>query len=80
MLLPKFIWVCELYKIDDYEKQKCSGILILDSTGDVSLKSIICYIVDNQRIIQYDSDSWAERRQMKFNFCKEPYRNNLKEV
>ena len=79
-LFPKFIWICEIYRLEDYEKQICSGILILDSTGDVSLKSILYYIVDNKRIIQNDSNSWDTRRTMVTTFQKEPYKNNLKEV
>lgn len=80
-LFPKFIWVCEIYRLEDYENQICSGILILDSTGDISLKSIMYYIVGDKRIIQYDSNSWAEQHTMKnLSFKKEPYKNNLKEV
>ena len=75
--MPKFIWICELYKLDDYEKGITSGILLLDSTGDNSFNSIIYYFIDDNRIVNKDAFTWQGTHGM-IKYSDIPYRNNLK--
>lgn len=75
--MPKFIWICELYRLDDYEKQKTSGILFIDATGDTSLNSIIYYFLEDNRFITKDAFSWQGLQSM-IKYQDVPYQNNLK--
>lgn len=77
MYLPKFIWICEIYNIDDYKENKTSGIILFDATGEATLNSIIFYFMKNKRIIPRDYASWQGTKGM-VEYKDVPYQNNLK--
>ena len=74
--LPKFIWLCEIYKNDDLNLEKCSGIVILDSTGGNALASVILYILEDKYFIT-DGMDWVQYKQIA-KFSKKTYKHNLK--
>ena len=74
--LPKFIWLCEIYKNDDLNLEKCSGIVILDSTGGNALASVILYILEDKYFIT-DGMDWVQYKQ-NAKFSKKTYKHNLK--
>ena len=79
--MPKFIWVCEVYKAHEYSKNGCcSGLLIIDATGDKkALASVLWYAVDKDIFI-HNNVSWDEKasEKMRVPFRMRTYRNNLK--
>jgi hypothetical protein len=78
LALPKFIWICEIYKEQEISQSCCSGLLIIDATGDSkSLVSVLWYAVDCQKF-SHDGLVWdIESTPIKqFRMCT--YKNNLK--
>jgi hypothetical protein len=75
---PKFIWVCEIYKIEDFQQKEkvCSGLLILDATGSNLPTSILWYNVGDKRITR-NGLGWTSIKPIK-PFKMVTYRNNLK--
>lgn len=75
--LPKFIWICEIYEFNDYIDEKASGILILDSHGDDTEKSIILYLLKDF-YMRSNGNSLSEPLKLQDPFYKKGmYRNNL---
>ena len=74
--LPKFIWLCEIYRENNLTSEKCNGIIVLDSTGENSLSSVILYILEDKYFIT-DGVDWKQYRPIK-KFEKETYKHNLK--
>jgi len=74
--LPKFIWMCEIYRKGSLQKGVCEGLLLFDSTGSNSLSSVILYFLDDKNIIT-DGSSWTGIKTM-IPFSMETYRHNLK--
>lgn len=74
--LPKFIWLCEIYEGNNLSKEKCSGIVILDSTGSNSFSSVILYILNDKNFIT-DGMKWIQYKPIT-KFEKQTYRHNLK--
>jgi hypothetical protein len=77
MALPKFIWVCELYKADEFKQGRCSGLMIIDATGDNALASVLWYALQDKRMV-HDGSAWIETRKLTKQFVMNTYRNNLK--
>jgi hypothetical protein len=74
--LPKFIWLCEIYEGNNLSKEKCNGIIVLDSTGGNSLSSVILYILNDKNFIT-DGMDWIQYRPIP-TFEKRTYKHNLK--
>jgi hypothetical protein len=79
LALPRFIWICELYKENDILKECCSGLLIIDATGDnrSSLMPVLWYIVDDQ-LFTHNGLVWDVNSQPLKSFNMKTYKNNLK--
>ena len=78
--MPRFIWVCEVYKAHEYLSDGyCSGLLVIDATGDrKSLASVLLYVLDKDIFI-HDNVSWNKEGSKKIvPFRMSTYRNNLK--
>ena len=75
---PKFIWVCEIYKIEEFQhvQKICSGLLIMDATGSNSLTSILWYNVGDKRITR-NGLGWTGIKPIK-PFKMVTYKHNLK--
>lgn len=65
--MPRFVWVCELFKIDDYDKGKCFGECIIDATSvptpNSGFGSLIMLHYMNQIYVRYperDSDKFHD--------------------
>ena len=80
LAFPKFIWVCEIYKVDDFqqEQKNCSGLLIMDATGSKSITSILWYNVGSE-LISHDGIGWTGTHPIK-PFRMAVYKHNLKGV
>ena len=74
--LPKFIWLCEIYRGNNLQKNHCDGILVIDSTGGKSLSSVIMYLLEDKSFIT-DGVLWIGHDPIPC-FAKETYRHNLK--
>jgi hypothetical protein len=79
LALPKFIWVCEVYKAQDFNPNGyCSGLLIIDATSNgKSLVPVLWYTIDNQ-LFTHDNVAWNQSSKpiVPFRMCT--YKNNLK--
>jgi hypothetical protein len=78
--MPRFIWICEVYRVHEFTKDgHSSGLLILDPTSDgKSLASVLWYVLDKDMFI-HDNVSWDPvlfKKIVPFNMSV--YRNNLK--
>jgi hypothetical protein len=79
--MPKFIWICEVYKAENFVKDGyCSGLLLIDATSDGrSLASVLFYMIDKD-IFTHNGIQWNKintvDRIMPFKMLS--YRNNLK--
>jgi len=78
--MPRFVWICELYQRENFKKDSyCSGLLIIDATGDgKSLNSIILYIVNNYLFIHNGLVWDLEKTKNISPFKMKTFRNNLK--
>jgi len=80
LTMPRFIWICELYKVQNYSKDDgyCSGLLVMDATGDgKSLASVLWYVVDEKQFT-HNNIVWDEEYTPIEKFMMGTYRNNLK--
>jgi len=77
--LPRFIWIVEIYRAQEFVRDGyCSGLLIIDATGDgKSLASVLFYIVDNN-IFTHNGFVWDNEPKLTINFKMRTYKNNLK--
>jgi len=78
LALPKFIWICEVYKAQDFNPNgHCSGLLIIDATSNgKSLVPVLWYTIDNKKFT-HDNTDWIQRLPIvPFRMCT--YKNNLK--
>jgi hypothetical protein len=76
MAFPKFIWICEIYKPEEFRQSICSGLLLLDATGTSSFTSILWYNVGNT-MLRYSGLGWKGGLSIK-PFKMVTYRHNLK--
>lgn len=81
MLMPKFIWVCEIYDEHSYmpnkdEEQICSGVLILDATEMGSINSVLAYYIKNW--YYENKGTYLTPIKTEFSFRKKTYQHNLK--
>jgi hypothetical protein len=76
MAFSKFIWMCEIYKPEDFQEDVCSGLLLLDATGANSLTSILWYNVGN-KLMQCSGLGWTGIQPI-VPFKMATYRHNLK--
>jgi len=78
LLFPKFIWVCEIYQIEDFQQEQkiCSGLLIMDATGSNSPTSILWYNVGD-KLITRSGLGWTGIKPIK-PFKMGTYKHNLK--
>jgi hypothetical protein len=77
--MPRFVWVCEIYEREKFVKDSyCSGLLIIDATGDgKSFSSLIFYTLDKY-LFEHDDLIWKEDPIEIIPFKMQTYRNNLK--
>ena len=77
--LPRFFWLCEIYKAHEFVKDGyCSGLLIIDATGDgKSLASVLYYILDTN-IFTHNGLKWCPEPRVTKKFKMRTYKNNLK--
>lgn len=81
MLLPKFIWVCELYDECSYKPnandvQVCSGILLLDATEMWTVSSVLAFYIEDW---YYENlGTYLNPIKTEFLFRKKAYKHNLK--
>jgi len=77
--LPRFIWICEVYRIQEFVKDGyCSGLLIIDATSDgKSLASVLWYTLD-EHMFMHDNVDWYPESEPIKPFRMNTYRNNLK--
>jgi hypothetical protein len=77
--LPRFIWLCEIYKEHEFVKDGCcSGLLIIDSTSDgKTLASVLFYMLDENKYFHNDF-KWDDKPVKSIPFKMQTYRNNLK--
>jgi hypothetical protein len=76
MAFPKFIWLCEIYRPEEFRQGLCSGLLLLDSTGTNSFTSILWYNVGNKQM-RGNGLGWTGIFPIK-PFKMATYRHNLK--
>lgn len=74
--LPKFIWICEIYRDNNFQTELCNGIIILDSTGGRCLSSVILYVLEDKNFIT-DGVKW-KKFHLPVKFEKKTYKHNLK--
>jgi hypothetical protein len=80
LAMPRYIWLCELYRVQNYSKNDgyCSGLLILDATSDgKSLASVLWYTIDKKQFT-HNNIVWDEKYKPIEMFTMGCYRNNLK--
>jgi hypothetical protein len=77
MAFPKFIWICEIYRPEEFRQDVCSGLLLLDSTGINSFTSILWYNVDN-KVMRGNGLGWTGASLINKSFKMATYRHNLK--
>ncbi len=80
LLLPRFIWICEIYEEQLYVPDKgnnqiCSGLIIIDVTEISSLNSVIEFFLNE---IQYENNGSYLKPISAIKFEKEAYKHNLK--
>lgn len=80
LLMPRFIWICEIYDEQFYIPDKtdiqiCSGLIIIDVTEISSLNSVIAFFLNE---IQYENNGDYLKPVKAIRFEKEAYRHNLK--
>ena len=74
--LPKFVWLCEIYRENNLRMGHCDGIVLLDSTGDRHISSVIIYLLEDKHF-HTDGIKWLGYRPI-IKFEKQTYRHNLK--
>jgi hypothetical protein len=81
LALPKFVWICELYKSQDFNPNGfCSGLLIIDATSNgKSLEPVLWYTIDNQ-MFTHNNVAWSLKSKPIIPFKMCTYKNNLKGV
>lgn len=80
LLMPRFIWICEIYDEKTYipkenDTQICSGLIILDSTEMSSLDSVLAFFLDE---LKYENRGTYLEPVSAIKFNKESYKHNLK--
>ena len=75
--LPRFIWLCEIYREDEITREVCSGLMIIDATSvSKNINSVLFYVRD-EKLYEHNTIAWiADRSLRRFRTCT--YRNNLK--
>jgi len=76
--LPKYIWLCELYRTDSFkENGYCSGLLLIDATSNGKSLTPILFFAKEDRIYEHDGGAWKNPENIvSFKMCT--YKNNLK--
>ncbi|MCL2211255.1 MAG: hypothetical protein FWB95_04980 [Treponema sp.] len=77
--LPKFIWMCELYKAENFNPDDgyCSGLLLIDpTTNGKSLTPILFYAIGD-KLLEHDCEAWKGFENI-VEFKMPTYKNNLK--
>jgi hypothetical protein len=80
LTMPKYIWICELYRTRNFNKDNgyCSGLLIIDATSDGKLlSSVLWYTIDTRRLL-HNGIVWNEEYEPIEAFEMNTYRYNLK--
>lgn len=80
MLMPRFIWLCEIYDESTYKpnslgEQVCSGVLVIDVTEVNALSSVLAYYLDD---VCYENKETYFKPVSAIKFEKQAYKHNLK--
>jgi len=76
--LPKFIWMCELYRTENFKPEgHCSGLLLIDpTTNGKSLAPVLFYAIED-KLFEHDCEAWKGIENI-VEFKMATYKNNLK--
>jgi len=76
--LPKFIWMCELYRTENFNHDGyCSGLLLIDpTTNGKSLTPVLFYAIED-KLFKHDCEAWKGFDNI-VKFKMATYKNNLK--
>jgi len=76
--LPKFIWLCELYRADNFkENGYCSGLLLVDATSNGKSLAPVLFYAKEDKLFDHDGGAWNNPEDIVlFKMCT--YKNNLK--
>jgi len=76
--LPKFIWMCELYRPENFNQNGyCSGLLLIDpTTNGKSLTPVLFYAIED-KLFEHDCEAWKNSENI-VQFKMATYKNNLK--
>ena len=76
--LPKFIWMCELYRAENFNPDGyCSGLLLIDpTTNGKSLTPVLFYAIED-KLFEHDCEAWKGIENI-VEFKMATYKNNLK--
>jgi hypothetical protein len=76
--LPKFIWLCELYRADNFTpKGHCSGLLIIDATSNGKSLTPVLFYAKDDKLFDHDGGAWKKGEDIvPFKMCI--YYNNLR--
>jgi hypothetical protein len=56
--LPKFIWICEIYREEEFKQNVCSGLILIDATSNFNnINSILYYVLDDNKI-EHNGSGW----------------------
>jgi hypothetical protein len=78
LALPRFIWISEIYTEEEIKIGICSGLLIIDATGNSNtLTSVLWYTITNKKI-DHDGTIWNTEHMDIKPFRMKTYQNNLK--
>jgi hypothetical protein len=78
--LPKFIWLCELYKADKFNPEgHCSGLLLIDPTSNGKSLAPVLFYAKETKVFEHDGGAWIRAEDI-VSFEMSTYKNNLKGV
>jgi hypothetical protein len=76
--LPKYIWLCELYRADNFkENGYCSGLLLIDATSNGKSLTPVLFYAKEDKLFDHDGGAWKKSDDI-VSFKMSSYKNNLK--
>lgn len=85
--MPRFVWVCELYRVEDYEELKAFGEIVIDATSAFGRGHSACSLIlmhyPNVISIRYPEQTnpeFDEMIELENDGLFEGYRKNLQEI
>jgi hypothetical protein len=78
LAMPRFIWICEVYKEGEIENKMCSGLLVIDATGNSNTLTTILWYAITDKMIGHNGIIWDEENSDIIPFKMRTYQSNLK--